>query len=167
MPTNRIYSALRDTTTVNPLVDPNLVQQQNQISYAWATEVNKSLRGSAYWFSDGKLSSTAIRNGGKQLEKKLAESINSQVTRVYGLVSYIGFRFERHGVFVHKGVGRGYQKQKGGFVIRTAKRSPHPHERIAVEWFNPILELKIPQLADQIALINTQAAVNATQMKIK
>jgi hypothetical protein len=107
-----------------------------------------------------------IRDGGKQVEKKLASSINSIVSKEYGLANYVGFSFERHGVFVHKGVGRGYQSNGKGFAIRTAKNPPAKQERVAVEWFNPVLEKHIPELADKIAEINADAAVNATKMKI-
>ena len=37
--------------------------------------------------------------------------------------------------------------------------------RTAVEWFNPVLEQFIPELADHLAEVNTNAVVNATRMK--
>ena len=95
-----------------------------------------------------------------------AASINSKVGKEFGLANYVGFSFERHGVFVHKGVGRGYKSNGNGFVSRTAKNPPKHQERIAIEWFNLVLEKYIPELADQIAEINADAAVNATRMKI-
>jgi len=133
----------------------------------WTPKVRSALRSSARWFSDGKFESAVLRHGGKQLEKKLATSINSKVGKDFGLTNYVGFSFERHGVFVHKGVGRGYQSNGLGFVTRTAINPPKGQERIAVEWFNPVLDKYLPELADRIASINADAAVNATQMKIK
>ena len=147
--------------------DQLLISQQNELILRWTPKVRSALRGSARWFSDGKFESSVIRNGGKQVEKKLAASINSKVGKDFGLANYIGFSFERHGVFVHKGVGRGYQSNGKGFVIRTAKNPPKHDERVPIEWFNPDLEKYIPELADKIAEINADAAVNATQMKIK
>jgi len=146
--------------------DQELISQQNALVLRWTPKVRTALRSSARWFSDGKFESMVIRDGGKQVEKKLAASINSKVSKEYGLANYVGFSFERHGIFVHKGVGRGYQSNGKGFVIRTAKNPPKGQERIAVEWFNPVLEKYIPELADQIAEINADAAVNATKMKI-
>ena len=107
-----------------------------------------------------------MRDGGKQTEKKLAASIMSKVGKEFGLANYVGFSFERHGVFVHKGVGRGYLSDGKGFVTRTAKYPARIRERIAVEWFNPVLDRNIPILADELANINADAAVNATRMKI-
>ncbi len=147
--------------------DPQTVQQQNALVQKWAPMVRSSLRGSARWFSDGKTESFVIRDGGKQTERKLAASIMSKVGKEFGLANYIGFSFERHGVFVHKGVGRGYQSNGNGFVTRTAKYPARVRERVAVEWFNPVLDRNIPILADELANINADAAVNATRMRIK
>jgi hypothetical protein len=152
---------------ISAQADSQLMQQQNELVLRWTPKVRTALRSSARWFSDGKFESMVIRDGGKQVEKKLAASINSKVGKDFGLANYVGFSFERHGVFVHKGVGRGYQSNGKGFVIRTAKNPPKHHERIAIEWFNPVLEKYIPELADKIAEINADAAVNATRMKIK
>ena len=147
--------------------DPQTVQQQNALVLKWAPMVRSSLRGSARWFSDGKTESFVIRDGGKQTEKKLAASIMSKVGKEFGLANYVGFSFERHGVFVHKGVGRGYQSNGNGFITRTAMYPAKHQERVAVEWFNPVLEKYIPELADKITEINADAAVNATRMMIK
>ncbi len=146
--------------------DPQTVQQQNALVLKWTPMVRSSLRGSARWFSDGKTESFVLRDGGKQTEKKLAASIISKVGKEFGLANYVGFSFERHGVFVHKGVGRGYQSNGNGFVTRTAKYPARHRERIAVEWFNPVLDRNIPILANELANINADAAVNATRMKI-
>ena len=147
--------------------DPQTIQQQNALVQKWAPMVCSSLRGSARWFSDGKTESFVIRDGGKQTEKKLAASIMSKVGKEFGLANYVGFSFERHGVFVHKGVGRGYQSNGNGFVTRTARYPARVRERVAVEWFNPVLDRNVPILADELANINADAAVNATRMRIR
>jgi len=142
-------------------------RKQNAEIQRWTPLVKASLKSSARWFSDGKFMSSVLRHRGNQIEKKLAASIGSKIGKQFGLANYIGFQFERHGVFVHKGVGRGYKAAGKGFVFRTAKNTPEKRERIAVEWFNPILAAKVPILADRIAEINADAAVNATKMKIR
>jgi hypothetical protein len=146
--------------------DPQTIQQQNALVLRWDPMVRSSLRGSARWFSDGKTESFVLRDGGKQTEKKLAASIMSKVGKEFGLANYVGFSFERHAVFVHKGVGRGYQSNGKGLVIRTAKYPARVRERVAVEWFNPVLDRNVPILANELANINADAAVNATRMKI-
>ena len=153
--------------SANGLEDPKVLEQQNAAVLKWTPKVKASLRSSARWFSDGKDQSMVIRDHGKQLEKKLANSIDSKIRRDFNLISSVSFQFERHGVFVHKGVGRGYESNGAGFVVRTALNPPKKQERVAVEWFNPVLDRNIPRLADEIATINTDAAVNATNMRIK
>lgn len=131
----------------------------------WTPKVRRALRSSARWFSDGKSSSFVIRDHGKQVEKRLAESIGSYTRKDSNVINKIAFKFERHGVFVHKGVGRGYRASGTGFVNRIAK-GPQLRPRIAVEWFNPVLDKHLPELANRIAQINADAVVNSTAMKI-
>lgn len=140
-------------------------EQQNEFIEMWIPKVRRALRSSARWFSDGKTESFVIRDNGKQIEKKLAESIGSYTKKDYGTITKIAYKFERHGVFVHKGVGRGYKASGNGFVNRIAK-GPQVRPRVAVEWFNPVLDQYLPELVDRIAKINADAVVNATAMRI-
>ena len=55
-----------------------------------------------------------------------------------GIIDSIGFSFERHGIFVEKGVGKG----RG---INSGKTNPMP-------WFNPIMDEEVPLLADELGL---------------
>jgi len=139
--------------------------QQNEYIEMWTPKVRRALRSSARWFSDGKTDPFVLRDHGKQTEKKLAESIGSYTQRSDDRIFKIAFKFERHGVFVHKGVGRGYRAAGNGFVNRIAK-GPQVHPRVAVEWFNPTLDKFLPELVDRITKINADAVVNATAMKI-
>ncbi|NQU84319.1 MAG: hypothetical protein HQ541_01030 [Mariniphaga sp.] len=139
------------------------VEQQNAIITAWIPKVRTALKGNVMRFSKGKSQSFVIR--GNQKEGKLLQSIKSTTGRESGEIDKISYQFERHGVFVHKGVGRGY-KATNGFVIRTAT-GPVTKSRVSVEWFNPILERLIPELANKLATANTNLAVNATDMRIR
>ena len=80
-------------------------------------------------------------------------------------------------MFVHKGVGRGYE-MKGGWVVRITKsEDPATHQptwwgdepspRLPNEWFNPLLEQTLPELTDKLAKINSDAVLNATRMMIR
>lgn len=135
----------------------------NEIITQWASKVKRQLVKSASWFSAGKDEPFVMR--GPQREGKLAKSIETKIHKDFGAIDRLTYNFERHGVFVHKGVGRGYAVS-GSFVTRTAigdqKRS-----RVAVEWFNPILDKYIPELANKLAELDANIAVNATLMHIK
>jgi hypothetical protein len=139
-------------------------RSQNEAVTKWASMVQRRLRDSAIRFSHGK-DGTIIRPG--RSETKLRGSIKGSTSKQYGVIDRASIIFERHGVFVHKGVGRGYHMQ-GGTVIRTAKlQVPNPRPRTAHEWFNPIIEQSLPKLADKLAEINADAVVNATRMIIR
>jgi len=127
----------------------------------------------------------AILNWGYATRSKLKFSISrlsmkgkgdlmrSLVTKArwdYGEIDRLEFSFLRHGVFFHKGVGRGYFIQ-GGKVVRGYKskvlRGLGGRKEITggfvdvsgllmrrpKEWFTPILDREIPNLAKQIVLI--------------
>lgn len=152
-----------DQQTLQDMLD---AQRQNELIEMWVPKVRRALRSSARWFTDGKEESFVLRDNGRQLEKHLADSIGSYTKKDIDTITKIAFKFERHGVFVHKGVGRGYRADGKGFVTRIAKNPPAGRERVAVEWFNPVLDRYLPELVEKIARINADAVVNSTAMKI-
>lgn len=124
----------------------------------------------------------AILNWGYATRSKLKFSISrlsmkgkgdlmrSLVTKArwdYGEIDRLEFSFLRHGVFFHKGVGRGYFIQ-GGKVVRGYKSKvvrglggrreadggfvavSGPHRRLPKQWFNLVLENEFDEL---VALI--------------
>ena len=143
------------------------LKQQNSIVLNWTTGVNRQLRSSASWFRFGKTEPFITRGTGANLrqEGKLVNSIRPSTRQTLGEIDTITFSFERHGIFVHKGVGRGW-KMTGKLVTRTAKGEMKNGGRNAVEWFNPVIDMNAPILADQIAEINANAVLNATKLTI-
>lgn len=146
--------------------DQLVTLQQNDAILAWVPKVRRALRTSARWFTDGKTQSFVLRHNGDQIEKHLAESIGSYTQKDVDTIVKVAFKFERHGVFVHKGVGRGYVAAGNGFVNRIAK-GHQLKPRVAVEWFNPVLDQYLPELADRLAVINADATLNAGKMMIR
>lgn len=124
-------------------------EEQNAVIRKWIPKVRSNLKANAKRLVNGKTQSFVKRPG--RTEGKLADSIRSKTRKDHGVIETVTFQFERHGVFVHKGVSRGH---------------PIGNPRQANEWFNPPLDKYLPELADRIAAINTDAAVNATRMKI-
>lgn len=155
------YRGAAPVTTISA-TDLN-IQEQNDAVNRWASMVQRYMRGAAMILQNGK-DGTISRPG--RTEKKLEDSIRTRTRLTYGVITGLSFVFERHGVFVHKGVGRGYQMQKG-FVQRTAKTMENTEVRQPAEWFNPVIEQSLPELADKLAEINADAAVNATRMMIR
>ena len=125
------------------------IAAQNNLVKKWAPKVRRNLRTNARKFVNGKTESFVVK--GNRTEGKLAKSITARTGMESGVIEFVSFQFERHGVFVHKGVSKGHKldnpRQKG-------------------EWFNPSLDKHLPELADKLAEINANAALNAAKIKI-
>jgi hypothetical protein len=96
------------------------------------TEINKTINEHRL-----ELTSKLRANAGRSSREYKLRS-NNRVDRNSGGIFAIGVSFEKHGVFVEKGVGRG----RG---INSGKANPMP-------WFNPIMESYIPIMADELAI---------------
>lgn len=94
----------------------------------------------------------------------LGQNLTTRVRKDLDEIFMVGFQFPRHGVFIHKGVGRGWQ-MNGGTVQRVAK-SEYRGEREPKDWLNSEIEKRLPKLADEIVELKADAVVNATRMKI-
>lgn len=94
----------------------------------------------------------------------LGPNLKSRVKKDFGEISMVGFQFPRHGVFLHKGVGRGWEMQ-GGKVVRVAT-SEYRGEREPTDWLNQEIDKRLPKLADTIVELKADAVLNATRMKI-
>lgn len=78
------------------------------------------------------------------------ESLHDQIGKKFGVIERISYKFNRYLVFLHKGVGRGRP-------IGSDKVKPK-------EWLNPVLDQQVPLLADIVASIKADQAVNAIQI---
>ena len=167
--------------------DPSILAQ-NALLQKWSSMVVRKLKCSAGQFTHGKIEGMVIRGKGasQHQEAKLKDNIGYKLHKNYGLVEGVGIKFERHGVFVHKGVGRGYIVMNGT-VIRgyrnsdAAKKTGKDQNRRIVEktatsgdinrkpvdWFNPVLEPNVEKLADELAELTANAVLNMKSAYIK
>lgn len=125
------------------------IQKQNALVKKWVPKVRRNLRANARRFVNGKTQPFVVK--GNRTEGKLNKSITARTGMDQDVIELVSFQFERHGVFVHKGVSR---------------KHPVSNPRTPQEWFNPALNKHLPELADELAKVNTDAAINATRMKI-
>ena len=96
--------------------------------------------------------------------KNLKRSIRNTYYYDFGEIYRLGFSFAREGIFVHKGVGRGYV-MRSGVVFKTSKtpginRRPKP-------WFNPVVESFIPELEQIIKEYTETAILNSSRIYIR
>lgn len=146
--------------------EPFSLKEMHELNMAilnWIPKVRTQLKSSTLQFQDGKTKSFIIRKrkSGKQKESKLFLSVNSRTHKEFGAIDGVGFLFERHGVFVHKGVGRGY-KADGTVSVKHPSGNP----RVPVEWFNPVVNKYVPELANRMAQISADAVLNAARLRI-
>ncbi len=134
---------------------------------AWGNKTASVLRTTVKSrFSKGKTTNRIYRSGihqGKS-ERKLAGSIRAKFRKEPGgeQIDTIGFNLERHGVFLQKGVGRGYVAQGGG-VARIAKSEDAKAFRNKDDWFNGTLQKRIPELSEIIVKHTGNAIVLNTK----
>lgn len=103
-------------------------------------------------------------------DKKLSGSLK-QNYRHYGKpivageeVTSIGFGFRPEGIYIHLGVGRGYNMEGGTRVL--TKKSNKEWNRNPIPWFNPIIEQAIPELVEIVREYCGTLLVNTTRIFI-
>lgn len=104
----------------------------------------------------------------------------------YGLIDRLGFSFPRHGIYIHKGAGRGqggfigskwsYLKRINGIEINTSTiRHTNPASlgkqnggnRTAYHWFDPVIKNRLPELADICMRYFDTMLIDATKIYIE
>ncbi len=126
--------------------------------------LNKFNKDVEQWAEQSK---QALRVSIKSLVRRdvyLSDSLKANIyyDRKYAKeVNRVGFSFAREGVYIHKGAGKGQGGYVGGRWIdrhgRQQSRSPESDglqgtgNRKPIEWFNPVIEGRLPQLADLVA----------------
>lgn len=133
----------------------------NDKNYSEAMElVNAEIRS---WASG---TQSAMRNNIRSMSTKGKGELvrmTHEYFRQFGQINRVAFRFPKHGVFFAKGVGEGYRSKNG--VVYKVK--PGPMMRHPKDWFNSTLDQRIPILAEKLANTMANAAVNATNAKIR
>ena len=103
----------------------------NDEARGWARQTRRDLRNAV-------LQAGAVHTG------ELSRSVRYGARRSFGVIHSLSFKFPRHGIFVEKGVGKGWP-----ITGRTAMNSVKA--RIAKPWFNPVIDANIGKLADKLA----------------
>ena len=113
----------------------------------------------------------------------LMRSLQMKTKKDSGEIDRIIFNFQRHGVFFHKGVGRGYIIISGR-VIRGKRKEGSKHGSNTFEnsiqhtvsgpirrhpkpWFTPVFEQEIPHLADIITKAKADAILDQNTFNLR
>lgn len=127
-------------------------------------------------------SKIALRGSIKSLVKRdvyLSDSLKANIyydTRYGREVSRVGFSFAREGIYIHKGAGRGQGGVIGGrWIDRYGNQKSRSSQSAGLQgygnrkpilWFNPVIESRLPQLADLVSDYSATMQINAINLFI-
>lgn len=131
--------------------DPNYttVDKFNEDVKSWTVSTRRKIRSNVKSNTKGDSKDWKGRK-----TKKLAQSISYGLRKRNGETYRIRFSFERHGVFLHYGVGRGYVKSGTGVSrgVRDGKKTYLAKNarihRNPIDWFDKELDNNMNSLAD-------------------
>lgn len=136
--------------------DKEAVAEFNANVKAWGAVVDAALRSSvSRWIDVDKRLSKSLKQNYRHYGKQL---VNGQE------ITSIGFSFKAEGVYVHLGVGKGYNMENGTRIL--TKTTNDKWNREPKPWFNPIIEQHIPQLVEIVRKYCGTLLVNTTRIYI-
>ncbi len=145
--------------------DKSVTREYNKEVEEWSADSRRMLRTNIAYFVENDIAlSDSIRDnvyynrrGGKEAQR-------------------VGFSFLREGVYIHKGAGRGQGGVIGGsWIDRHGKRKTRAASsagkmgkgnRYNQEWFDTVIDRKLPQLADVVSNYSATLQVNATRIYV-
>ena len=137
--------------------DKKAVAEFNRKIRAWGRNVNTALQTSiGQMITEDKTLSGSLRQNYRHWGK---------VPQAGQEITSIGFAFEEAGLYVHLGVGRGYNRE-GGTVVVTKKHNRDKMERKPKPWFDPVIEKHIPELEKIVTDYCGTLFINTTRILI-
>lgn len=137
--------------------DKEAVMAFNKKIRAWGKNVDAALRESiSSWTDEDKELSKSLKQNYRHWGKTPAK--DEEITSV-------GFGFEVNGVYLHLGVGRGYNME-GGTRVMTKKHNRGDWKRKPKPWFNPVIEQHIPELVEIVKEYCGALFINTTRIYI-
>lgn len=150
--------------------DATRVLEYNNAVIAWQNSVSMQLRAG--------IISRSMRIA-RELKPKA-------YTDDYGIINRLGFSFTRHGIYIHKGAGRGQGGTIGsnwtklktingievstGIVKHTNPNSLNASQgtgnRHAFEWFDPVIRNRLSELSDIVMKYYDTMLIDATRIFI-
>lgn len=136
--------------------DKEAVAAFNAKIRAWGSKVDAALRGSIEDKIDKDMKlSGSLKQNYRHYGKSVADGEE---------VTSIGFSFKPEGIYVHLGVGRGYNMEGGTRVL--TKKNGKEWNRQPKPWFNPVIEQHIPELVEIVKEYCGALLVNTTRIYI-
>lgn len=161
---------ISETERYSMAQDADRVVEYNNAINAWQNSVAAQLRRTI---------------AGKSI--RIARELHPKAyTDKYGIINQLGFSFPRHGIYIHKGAGRGqggtigsnWTKLKNingiavstGIVKHTNPNSLNASQgtgnRNAFEWFDPVVRNRLPELMNIVTRYFDTMIIDATNIFI-
>lgn len=121
-----IIALIANNTTNKPVIN----EKMNQEIKSWTRETESQLKDKAK-------SLGIVHRVNSPSPKSSVNAITGKTNSKFGTINRVSFKFPRHMVFVHKGLGRDTPVSKAGTTNRKAK-----------EWFEPVTDVQVEKLAD-------------------
>lgn len=162
--------------TVSEIERFNLAQDADRL-----TEFNKAVQKWQHSVA------AQLRAGIASRSMRIARDLRPKAyTDKYGLINRLGFTFPRHGIYIHKGAGRGQGgtigsnwtklKRINGVEVSTGIiRHTNPNSlnasqgegnRRAYEWFDPVIRNRLPELDEIVIRYFDTMIIDATRIYI-
>lgn len=145
--------------------DKASMKQFNQDVEAWSEKSKQALRVSIKSMVKRDVSLSDSLKANLYYDSKYAKEVNR-----------VGFSFVREGVYIHRGAGRGQGGIIGGrWIDRHGTMKSRAADsaglqgtgnRTPIPWFDPVIEDRLPQLADIVADYSATMQINATNLFI-
>jgi len=159
------------TIKMNDLREYKNIEAFNAEIAVWSNNVLSQMRQNALYLR-GMDKHSAIKKLSRTSSGKFADKVKAAIAmnlhkslyknRLDRSIFRLGFGFPQHGAFITKGV---YGKIKG--MKRNAKNNPSINSpRQPIDWFNPVIDAHLNELADIVARYNADAIVNSTNILI-
>lgn len=94
--------------------------------------------------------SQALQSAIKKGTDRTVSSLHFVNSRETGMVNYAGFRFEKTGIYIEKGVGGVYHVNPEGSGI-VVRKTPGPINREKRPWLQPVMEQRISELTSIVS----------------
>lgn len=164
---NNPHSSAFVNPGTNPLTHPSVIPQFNADIRKWGNTTNYILRNVVNsTLTKGKKSSPHIYKKGihkGKSERHLGESLKSTFKSEDGgmKIEVVKFGMERHGVFVQKGVGRGYKIS--GKVLGPNTRNKTVGSRSPKDWYNKTIDANSLKLSNLLVKHHANAVILNTK----
>lgn len=166
LPFELSLESISETEKFNRAKDKQALNEFNKDVEDWSEQSKQALRIS--------INSMVKRN------VYLSDSLKANVyydSKYAKEASRVGFSFAREGIYIHKGAGRGQGGYIGGrWIDRYGTQKTRASSsaglqgtgnRKPIRWFDPVIDNRLPQLADLVSNYSATMQINATNIFIE